>query len=209
MAIKPLTKTQLRDWIRTGIYNAGPPVELIPEPDDGDPDKHKWYVATTEPQREKLAQSELVDRGFGTYLPQYRLERLLKRKGKRIIVQRVLFPRYVFVKAPDYGAYSRILAAKGVESIVMGRLSGQPLVIPANVIQILLDRQNGGLFDNMMRAKDAPFQPGQLVLVTKGAFFSFQATVIQALAGKHVDVELSIFGGDHHLSIPIEHLEAV
>lgn len=202
MAIKPLTKTQLRDWIRTGNP---PPVEYLPETSmDG---TRQWYAAMTEPQREKLAQSELIDRGFGVYLPQYRLERVIKRKNIRKIVSRPLFSRYLFVEAPP-NAWHRLNSTKGIESIVLEAATGIPLSIPPLVIQTLLDRQNAGVFDRMMKPK-GKYAPGDEVLVTKGPFFAFKAMVLSVLDDKHADLEVMMFGREHTVSMPIEHFESV
>lgn len=223
MAIKPLSKAELRsigaavpkrDWINVATIPV-PQVEYIPEPALPPPDDQPqpWYVAMTNPRCEKRAQSGLIDKGFRVYLPEFKVERVNRRKNERKIVKRVLFPRYLFIESPyrDWEVWHRISSTDGIESIVLERATGRPMQVKPATIKTLLHRQNSGAFDHMMKPKGV-FDEGDEVLITKGPFFSFRATVAKALEGlddKHIDIELALFGQQVEFTIPIAHLESV
>lgn len=187
-----------RDWIHVGA-------KLLPaltQPSVRDEGARAWYVVMTNPRCEKRAQSGLVDKGFAVYLPQYRLEKI--RKDVRTLVDRNLFPRYLFVQAP-YGSWPRITSTDGVQALVRDcGLTGRPMSVSDKAIGALLDRQNDGAFDCMLNADKQPkgrakkikppFSKGENVKVTRGPFASFFATVERAIAGHTVDLLVHIFG---------------
>ena len=218
MAIKPLSKPELRDisqalsariepkrdWINVATKPI-PRVEYLPEPQEGE---CAWYVIMTNPRCEHRAQTALIEKGFGVYLPQYRMEKIVKRTKERKIINRTLFPRYMFVWAPE-GSWPRITSTDGVECLVreFGRV-GAPVSIPDEAVKKLIDRQESGAFDEMM-ANSSVFAKGDLVRVVKGAFFTFKATVLKAFSGKHVDIIVDLFGREHKVRVPVDHLETL
>ncbi|MEC9344350.1 MAG: transcription termination/antitermination NusG family protein [Pseudomonadota bacterium] len=55
----------------------------------------QWYVAATKPSREGLARDQLVNQGFGVFLP---MRMKTVRHARRILTRQApLFPGYVFV----------------------------------------------------------------------------------------------------------------
>ena len=209
MAIKPLSKSELRhigDAIRDFIWVGSKPlpkVEYLPEPEEGE---CKWYVVMTNPRCEHRAQSGLIEKGFGAYLPQYKLEKIVKRTKERKIVNRSLFPRYMFVRAPE-GSWTRITSTDGVECLVRSTL-GKPVSVAGEAIEKLLDRQNSGAFDEL-KGEAGPVQKGDLVRVVRGAFFTFEATVAKVFNGKHVDIMVDLFGKPHTVRVPVDHVESL
>lgn len=187
-----------RDWIHVGATL--PTVTQLAPREEG---ASAWYVVMTNPRCEKRAQSGLIEKGFGVYLPQYRMERIVKRTKERVIVSRSLFPRYMFVLAP-HGSWPRITSVDGIECLVreFGR-QGAPVAIADDVITKLMDRQNGGAFDKM---RDRPFVKGDEVRVVKGPFFTFSATVSRVLADDHADILVELFGRSHEVRIPFDHM---
>ena len=57
----------------------------------------QWYAVYTKPRMELWARSNLWERGFEVYLPQYR--KLRRHARKLDIIAAPLFPRYLFVRA--------------------------------------------------------------------------------------------------------------
>lgn len=217
--MRSLTKRELRtmarpngrDWINVGEYL--PVSEEFVVEEKGD---LAWYVVMTNPRCEKRAQSGLIDKGFAVYLPQYRLERISPRKGRRVreTINRNLFPRYFFVQARE-GAWPRIASTDGVQGLVCN--CGRPLTVADQAIDFLLDQQNSGAFDQLLgaekqpkgRAKKlkAPYVIGEEVMITKGPFRSFFATVERAIAGHTVDVLVWIFGRPTPVCMDIADIE--
>jgi len=220
MAIKPLSKSELRhigDAVRDFIWVGSKPlpkVEYLPEPLEGE---CAWYVVMTNPRCEHRAQTGLVEKGFGVYLPQYKLEKIVKRTKQRKTVDRSLFPRYLFVWAP-HGSWPRITSTDGVESLVreFGR-QGPPVKVTAMAVQKLLDLQNAGTFDQMMAAatkgkakkQKAPFAAGQRVMVLEGPFRDFYATVEKAIAGYQADILVDIFGRPTPVTLDVAQIRAL
>lgn len=203
--LKPLSKSELRQMARDYI-DVGtklPNVQYVPEREEG---PSAWYVVMTNPRCEARAQSGLIDKGFAVYLPQYKLERLLGRKGKtaRAITSRTLFPRYMFVRAP-FGSWPRITSTDGIQGLVRDcGVSGRPLSVSDQAVAMLLDHQNAGAFDELLdpekqpkgRAKkmQPPFSDGEKVRVLDGPFKDFMATVVRAIAGHSADILVEILG---------------
>lgn len=203
-----------RDWIHVGATL--PTVTQLAPREEGPP---AWYVVMTNPRCEKRAQSGLIEKGFGVYLPQYRLEKIIPRKGTRAIINRNLFPRYLFVQAP-YGSWPRITSTDGVQALVRDcGITGRPMSVSNKAIDALLDRQNDGAFDCMLdadkqpkgRAKkmEPPFSKGENVQLTAGPFASFYATVERAIAGHTVDLLVHIFGRPTPVTMDIAQIRAV
>lgn len=228
MAVKPLNKSELRgicevvrDWIHVGSKPLHQ-VEYLPEPEEG---ICSWYVIMTNPRCEHRAQSGLIEKGFGTYLPQYRLEKITKRTKERTIIKRSLFPRYMFVWAPE-GSWPRITSTDGVEGLVreFGR-HGAPVKVSIEAVQALMDRTNEGAFDEMISPLDMPkkmrdpkrqlmkleppFAPGEQVRVLTGPFAQFYAVVERAIAGHSADILISIFGRPTPVTVDIAQISAV
>ena len=57
--------------------------------------ERRWYVVHTQPNGEGRADLNLRRQGFATYLPRYARRRRHARRQE--VVQRPLFPRYLFV----------------------------------------------------------------------------------------------------------------
>lgn len=180
-----------------------------------------WYVAMTNPRCEHRAQSGLIDKGFAVYLPQYRMEKTIKRTGHKKIINRTLFPRYMFVSA-RFGSWPSITATDGIQGLVREfGMSGRPMTVSDGAIQTLIERQNAGDFDfGISKSKretkvlqaagkiKAPFDEGGRVFITDGPFTQFFATVVEALAGHHAIVLVRMFGTETKATIPIADLQA-
>ena len=72
----------------------------IPEPQS----KTNWYVFYTAPRAEKVAQRELLTKGYDVFLPTTKASRTWNNRQKKIIDQ-VLFPSYIFVNTEESQLY--------------------------------------------------------------------------------------------------------
>lgn len=213
-ALRSIARPNGRDWILVGTK-----VDLAPEPAPSEPEGPcAWYVVMTNPRCEHRVQSGLIDKGFACYLPQYRDERIIPRKGVRKVFDRMLFPRYLFVSAP-HGSWPRITNTDGVQGLVRNCF-GMPMTVTPMAIQILLDGQASGEFDCMLghdgtripRRQAAKlkhvFDPGSRVKIKAGHFASFFGTVIEALVGNQAKILVELFGRLTPLEIELDHLAA-
>lgn len=111
------------------------PAELVRDPDVMSETEGNWYPVCAEPRQEKLARSELAERGLIPYLP---LERVLVHKsyGKMKPETRAMFTGYLFVKClPTPAHWSRITSARGVRWLMM--IDGAPPIIPPSAIELV------------------------------------------------------------------------
>ncbi|HET6376585.1 MAG TPA: transcription termination/antitermination NusG family protein, partial [Methylocella sp.] len=92
-----------------------------------------WHVAYTEPKAEEKVALALLRKGFVIFLPS-RLE-WVRRRGRRVLSSRRLFPRYLFAGAPR-GAWRGAGSIDGLAGILAQ--DGRPLEVPAAAMERLL-----------------------------------------------------------------------
>jgi len=92
----------------------------------------RWYCAETGPGRESLAHHRLQHLGFATFLPLCIRE--VRHARKIEVVQRPLFPRYLFIRF-DVGAeaWRRAYAAQCVR--IHGTTPERPTALPAGMVE--------------------------------------------------------------------------
>lgn len=123
-----------------------------------------WYAAYTHVGKERWARSNLWERGFEVYLPEYQRERRHARKVD--FVARPLFPRYLFLRAGPGQTFAATHAAtaKGVVDLVrMGR--SYPSV-PSTLIDELRAREGS---DGYVELGRSPLARGQAVRIVSGS----------------------------------------
>ncbi len=128
---------------------------------------NRWYCAYTKPHAEVWARTNLWDRGFEVYLPQYRKRRRHARRTD--YVSAPLFPRYLFVSADlETGVFRGITFARGVSHLVS--FGGQAAIVPEQVIaEIRAYEGEDGLVDiDRGQGAASRYQPGDRVRVSEG-----------------------------------------
>src|SRR5512135_849933 len=93
----------------------------------------QWYAAYTYPRHEKKVAEYLGWSGVECFLPLYKEARSWK-NGLRVIVERPLFPSYIFVRV-ERGESLKILRTPSVASLVT--VAGVPASLPNNEIESL------------------------------------------------------------------------
>lgn len=97
--------------------------------------KPLWHLLQTHPSQEGTAAAHLAGRGFGVYLPTYRVKGV-DRFGRKVLRLRKLFPGYLFLFVWDVLYHrDRILACPGTASLVY--LAGEAVVVPDSMIDHL------------------------------------------------------------------------
>lgn len=124
-----------------------------------------WYVVYTHANAEAKARSHLLRQGFTTMLPTYRCWRSHARK--REVVERPLFPRYVFVALDVLEQRWRpILSTVGVCDLV--RHGNAPTPMPSGLAEEIGERAAGGAFDRLSPADG--MREGDVVRILEGPF---------------------------------------
>src|ERR1700733_11539888 len=101
---------------------------MIPEKLSGG-SMEQWYAAYTLSCQEKRVGQHLYARHIEFFLPVHKTVSRWK-NGLRVLIERPLFPGYVFVKI-DCRERIRVLELPGVHSIV--RAGRQPIAVPYGV----------------------------------------------------------------------------
>lgn len=138
-----------------------------------------WAVAITTPGGETRAITNLAQQGFETYLPKF------VDRG----IQRVLFPRYLFVWVAD--KWRCILGTRGIVSVIMN--SDKPSVLRDEVVQELRQREINGVVALPENVQNG-FRVGETVRVVGGPFTGFTGICQGMLAHERESVLLSMLG---------------
>ena len=158
----------------------------------------RWYVIHTHAQSEERATVHLNRQGYDVYVPRCRKWR--RHARRRELVQRPLFPRYLFVLLDIMRAPWRpILSTVGVSTLLTR--DGQPIPVPPGVVERIQEGEAAGLFDN---AADRQFNPGDPVRIVDGPFADLIGR-FQGLADRErVFVLLDLMERQVKVSLPLE-----
>jgi transcriptional antiterminator RfaH len=124
-----------------------------------------WYVAYTHAQKEFVAQHNLSNQGFETYLPRYRKQ---CRHARRVYTATVpLFPRYLFVRmSPESQRWRSINGTIGVSYLLCE--GPNPIPIENEIIAAIRTREDET--DGAVRVAPPEFHKGQKLSVVEGPF---------------------------------------
>jgi transcriptional antiterminator RfaH len=124
-----------------------------------------WYVVYTHANAEAKARSHLLRQGFTTLLPTYRCWRSHARK--REVVERPLFPRYLFVALDMLeGRWRPILSTVGVCDLVRHGNALTPM--PCGLAEEIGERAALGAFDRLSPVDG--MRQGDVVRILDGPF---------------------------------------
>lgn len=161
-----------------------------------------WYAAQTKPNSHWVAQRNLEQQGFKVFLP---IEELLLRRGTQFRVQRKpLFAGYLFISfAADRVPWRAINNTYGVSKLVSSGSDHRPAAVPAELIAALREQcDEAGVYRH-----SAKIQPGDQVLITRGPFADFVATVESLSPQQRIWILLDIMGSKMRVAIPATDLQ--
>ena len=131
-----------------------------------------WAVVNTQPHREHIAVENLQRQEFIPYCPLIKRRHRHARRANDVL--RPLFPGYLFVKInPDLTRWRPMLSTFGVRSVV--RCGEEVSLLDDAFVQALRARE----IDGVISRPASPYQIGQEVRVTDGAFGGLVATIIE------------------------------
>ncbi len=165
----------------------------------------RWYAAYAKPRMELWARSNLWEREFEVYLPQYRKTRRHARRIDEVTVP--LFPRYLFVHADlERQSLRSIATAPGVESVVT--FGNRPAGIDDRIIAEIRGREDEhGLV--AMDCLEERFRRGQALRINAGALRDYTG-LFEAQDDKHrVVLLLGLLGRQVRVRVPLEQVSQV
>jgi len=129
-----------------------------------------WYALYTCPHREKLVAEQIKRRSFPCFLPVY--HSLRRWKDRRKELELALFPGYVFVQMA-LETKLKVLEIPGAVRLVS--FNGQPVALPASVIEMLKNRLSG-----TRGIEPHPYlRAGRRVRVRNGAMEGLEGIVVR------------------------------
>lgn len=151
-----------------------------------------WIVVSTRSGCEHMANHEVKRLGYDAYLP------LVAQPPK--FEPRPFFPGYLFVDLePAMGLWRPLNTAKGVTAVL--RTGDHPSRMPANLIELLRRREEGGVITIKAKKAPPPFKKGEAVRVLEGSFGGFEGVFEQARPQDRVLILLTMFGREVHAEI--------
>ena len=147
-----------------------------------------WYAVLCKPRRELLAEVNLLNQGYGVFLP--RLATQYRRKSKWIESVEPLFPRYLFVATTEERqGLSPVRSTPGVSDLV--RFGGQPATVPTTIMDVLRERRDPSTGACARRER---FAPGAAVTFSDGPFAGLDGIFDIAAGENRVFVLLELLG---------------
>lgn len=163
---------------------------------------NRWYVVHTHPQAEERAVHHLQFQGFSVYLPRFRAERRHARKVE--IVERPLFPRYLFIDMDvEQTRWRSIRGTFGVRDLVSR--GDRPAPVPMGVVEEIRRREGE---DGLIKLPIPSFQTGERVQVTDGALAEQIGVVLAMPDHQRVILLLGMLGREVQVTVPATSLRA-
>lgn len=148
-----------------------------------------WYVARTQPHKERVAEANLATQGIRAFLPRQRITR--RRLGGFEDRLEPLFPGYIFFRSGEDPALWRAVGGTlGLKYVLRGD-GIRPQPVPRAVMDELIAAHAGGVYT----AAATALVPGDAVTIKRGPFTGFLAQV-QALGPRgRIELLLEVMGG--------------
>jgi transcriptional antiterminator RfaH len=161
-----------------------------------------WFLAQFKPNSHNIAERNLVRQGFRTFLPMQ--EETKRSRGKFITQVRPLFPGYLFVALDVLcGGWHAVNSTYGITRLVS--LGKEPTPVPRDLVSQLMlrcDREGKLLPPKQLK-------PGDEVMLTKGPFAEFVATIERITPDRRVYVLMELMGAQTRVTVSAEHLRAI
>ena len=160
------------------------------------------YVAQVHPSRDRYAADELRRQDFEVLMPTI-LDRVLSR-GAVKIVDRLLFPGYLFVGWASGARWQAVNGTRGVKRLLCPANRTEPLPLNWQVVELIrwyCTEEDRGI-------AAAASLLGKLVIVLDGPFSGFEAACI-GVEGATALLRLAVFGRQVATRVPVRLLKEV
>jgi transcriptional antiterminator RfaH len=120
---------------------------------------NKWIVATTKPNKEKLAYVNLIRQGFSVFLP--KIKKITTVFSSSNILLKPLFPGYIFIDISKVN-WVKINSTYGVKEVLA--IDGNPLYVPEKILNLIKSKCD----KNDVYQKKFYLKKGEKVRLNKG-----------------------------------------
>lgn len=150
-------------------------------------EKKSWYVLQFKPNAHKIAQRNLNQQKFETFLP---LEEITKCQNKKFISsKRPLFPGYMFVSFDkEKNPWNKINSTFGVSKLLI--FNYKPCVVPQTIIANIMSQCNSD--GTLLPPKQ--FYKGDSVRLNSGPFNNFLAIIDSIEENQRIWVLINLIG---------------
>lgn len=162
-------------------------------------DDNTWFLAQLKPNCAHLANRNLKQQGFGTFLPLE--ERTQQRNGRFKTTDQPLFPGYIFVAFNvTKGLWRKVNSTYGINRLI--GFGKDPTEVPTELVTQLMERcdSTGKLLPPRV------LQPGDQVVLTNGPFANFLAEVERTMPDRRVWILMDLMGAKTRVSVAPETL---
>lgn len=160
-----------------------------------------WFVVATKPNAEQLACINLARQGFTHYMPKIKVRRNHARKVE--MVNRPLFPRYVFVEMDiKGGGWYSINGTYGVQYILSN--NGFPQAVRGEFVEALMAQEESGVLEI-----NQYFKSGDMAKVCGGPFDEQIGKILSADRSGRIRMLMDLMGGEIISTITAERLVKV
>lgn len=133
--------------------------------------KTNWYIFYTAPRAEKVAQRELLIKGYEVFLPMTKTLRVWNNRQKKIVDQ-VLFPSYIFVNTEESYLYKICQTRKITTYIHCG---GKPSKVNSKCIEGIKRMLNL----NQELSVEPNFNQGEVVEIISGPLAGYEGILLE------------------------------
>lgn len=138
-------------------------------------DTSSWFIVSTKPKQEFVAEQSLKALGANVYLPLY--FKKIKKNKEKVEVVAPLFSGYIFAQFNIVDMYHKIRYTRGVKS-VLG--NNECLwTIGDSKISSIRDREQDGIVK--LKPRDDQFHSGDRILIDEGDFDGWEGVFFEEL----------------------------
>lgn len=148
-----------------------------------------WYVARTQPHKEKLVQINLINQGIATFLP--RIWRSHRRRGVFENKLCPLFPGFVFFEsAQDPALWRAVGGTLGVSYVLWGG-GRRPRPVPQSIMTDLFS----SCVNEVLAIEEVNISVGDSVQMTRGPLSGLVGTIVSLEGTARAALLLDLMGG--------------
>ena len=138
-----------------------------------------WFIISTKPKQEFVAEKSLKSLGANVYLPLY--QKRIKRNHEKKEVISPLFSGYLFAQFSVIEMYHKVRYTRGVKS-VLGNTEGLWTINEKKIEDIKLREDNDGSV-TLIRSEEK-FKSGDRIMIDEGDFDGWEGVFCEELPDK-------------------------